>query len=247
MTFQEAQEIFSSGKRREHLKFFQKIAAVFPNIPLYLLVKRLKETYHVKRNSAPWTKEEIDQLEDLIKIHGNNAELLSTLMNRSPKNINDFIFNHKSAKKAAARWTKEEDELLAKVMAKEKKNAAGRVSFLAAEPFFPERSQKQIYARYYNIRHRIQPDGTLVENRAATPVEELEYLKSLLKQVNDHDLIEESQLDYAKERGFIKPTFYLNSRANIKGFEKMNIRDILTELIRRQEKIVESRRQEGLL
>ncbi|KAL7308673.1 hypothetical protein PS15m_011848 [Mucor circinelloides] len=247
MTFQEAQEIFSSGKRREHLKFFQKIAAVFPNIPLYLLVKRLKETYHVKRNSAPWTKEEIEQLENLIKIHGNNAELLSTLMNRSPKNINDFIFNHKSAKKAAARWTKEEDELLAKVMAKEKKNAAGRVSFLAAEPFFPERSQKQIYARYYNIRHRIQPDGTLVENRTATPVEELEYLKSLLKQVNDHDLIEESQLDYAKERGFIKPTFYLNSRANIKGFEKMSIRDILTELIRRQEKIVESRRQEGLL
>ncbi|KAF1796668.1 hypothetical protein FB192DRAFT_1403136 [Mucor lusitanicus] len=246
MTFHEAQEIFSSGRRKEHIKFFQKIAAVFPNIPLYLLAKRLKETYHVKRNSAPWTKEEIEQLEGLIKIHGNNAELLSTLMNRSPKNINDFIFNHKSAKKPAARWTVEEDELLAKVMAKEKKNAAGRVSFLAAEPFFPDRSQKQIYARYYNIRHRIQPDGTLVKNRPATAVEELEYLKRLLKQVNDHDLIEESQLDYAKERGFVKPGFYLNSRANIKGFETMPIKDILTELIRRQEKIVKSRSEEGL-
>ncbi|GAN04437.1 hypothetical protein MAM1_0063d03897 [Mucor ambiguus] len=247
MTFHEAQEIFSSGRRKEHIKFFQKIAAVFPNIPLYLLVKRLKETYHIKRNSAPWSKEEIKQLEGLLKIHGNNAELLSTMMNRSPKNINDFIFNHKSTKMASAKWTPEEDELLAKVMAKQKKNAAGRVSFLAAEPFFPDRSQKQIYARYYNIRHRIQPDGTLVAARPATAVEELEYLKRLLEQVNDYGLIEESQLDYAKERGFVKPSFYLNSRANIKGFEKMPIKDILTELIRRQERIVESRIQEGTL
>lgn len=178
MTFHEAQEIFSSGKRKQHLRFFQKIAAAFPNVPLYLLVKRLKETYHIKRNSSPWTKEEIKTLEELLKIHGNNAELLSTMMDRSPKNINDFIFNHKSAKKASKRWTKEEDELLAKVMAKEEKNAAGRVSFLSAEPFFQgERSQKQIYARYYNIRHRIQPDGTLVDNRPATPIEELDYLK----------------------------------------------------------------------
>lgn len=203
MTFHQAQEIFSSGRRKEHMRFFQQIAAVFPNIPLYLLAKRLKETYHVKRNSAPWSKEEIEKLEGLLKIHGNNAELLSTMLDRSPKNINDFIFNHKSAKKATARWTKEEDELLARVMGTQKKNSAGRVSFLAAEPFFPERSQKQIYARYYNIRHRIQPDGTLLDSRPATPTEELEYLKGLLKQVDDHDLIEESQLDYAKGRGFV--------------------------------------------
>ncbi|KAL9542590.1 hypothetical protein MBANPS3_008535 [Mucor bainieri] len=247
MTFQEAREIFSSNRRGDHIKFFQKIAAVFPNIPLYLLVKRLKETYHIKRNSAPWSKEEIKQLENLIEIHGHNAEMLSTFMNRSPKNINDFIFNHKSAKKASAKWTKEEDELLAKVMAKAKKNGAGRVSFLEAEPFFPDRSQKQIYARYYNIRHRIQPDGTLVDARPATPVEELDYLKKLLQQVDEHGLIEESQLDFAKERGFVKPSFYLNSRANIKGFEKMPIKDILTELIHRQERIVESRREEGTL
>ncbi|KAI8642349.1 hypothetical protein BD408DRAFT_183135 [Parasitella parasitica] len=247
LSFNEAQEIFS-GKRKQHLRFFQKIAAIFPNIPLYLLAKRLKETYHIKRNSTPWSKAEIEMLEGLIEIHGNNAELLSTLMDRSPKNISDFIFNHKSSTKTGNKWSQEEDELLAKSMAQENKNNSGRVSFLNVEPLFKgERSQKQIYARYYYIRHRIQPDGTLVPNRLATPIEELEYLKNLLNQVNDHDLEEESQLDFAKNRGFVKPNFYLNSRTNVKGFEKMCIKDILKELISRQELIVKSRRGEGLL
>ncbi|CEP07063.1 hypothetical protein [Parasitella parasitica] len=244
LTFQEAREIFS-GKRKEHLRFFQKIAAVFPNIPLYLLAKRLKETYHIKRNSAPWTKAEIEKLEGLIEIHGNNAELLSTMMDRSPKNINDFIFNHKRSRKASKKWTREEDELLARSMSQEKKNSSGRVSFLKVEPLFKgERSQKQIYARYYNIRHRIQPDGTLAPSRPATSTEELEYLRNLLKQVNDHDLVEESQLDFAKDRGFVKPSFYLNSRTNVKGFEKMPIKDILKELIKRHELIAKSHRGE---
>jgi hypothetical protein len=52
------------------------------------------------------------------------------------------------------------------------------MSFLSIEPLFKgERSQRQIYARYYLIRHRIRPDGTLEGKRKATPYEELKYLK----------------------------------------------------------------------
>jgi hypothetical protein len=75
------------------------------------------------------------------------------------------------------RWSKAEDEMLAKAVAKYKKDDA-RMSFAAIEPLFNgTRTQKQIHARYYNMRHLIQPDGTLVEERKATPYEELKYLK----------------------------------------------------------------------
>jgi hypothetical protein len=52
------------------------------------------------------------------------------------------------------------------------------MSFSSIEPLFEgERSQRQIYARYYLIKHRIRPDGTLEDKRRATPYEELKYLK----------------------------------------------------------------------
>lgn len=75
------------------------------------------------------------------------------------------------------RWSKEEDALLAKAAAKYKKDDE-RMNFAAIEPLFKgTRTQKQIHARYYNLKHRIQPDGTLAEVRKANPYEELKYLK----------------------------------------------------------------------
>jgi uncharacterized protein (DUF2461 family) len=63
MTFEEAQEIFSSSHRKEHLRFFQKIGKAFPDISLHMLAKQCKEMYHIKRNNSPWTQEEIDKLD----------------------------------------------------------------------------------------------------------------------------------------------------------------------------------------
>ncbi|KAI7904005.1 uncharacterized protein BX663DRAFT_506084 [Cokeromyces recurvatus] len=249
ISFSEACEIFSSSHRKEYLRFFQKIGKAFPNRSLASIAKQCKEMYHTKRNNAPWTPEEIKKLEELLKIHGNNAVLLSEYMDRSPKNINDFLFGHGHAtKKLAKRWSREEDELLAKAVVNKKNVQDGKVSFLSIVPLFKgERSQKQIYARYYTIRHLIQPDGTLAKSRNATPYEELRYLKSLLQQVEKHNLIEESQLDFTKDRGFVHRLFYVKNRANIKGFEKMKIKDILTILIEKQNKIIQSRKEEGLL
>jgi hypothetical protein len=86
-----------------------------------------------------------------------------------------------------------------------------------------------------------------------------------MAQVDLHNLIEESQLDFAKGRGYVYPQFYLNSRANIKGFEKMKIKgkkvtnrdlshyllkpilDILQKLISRQNEVIKFRKDEGLL
>ncbi|KAI9483156.1 MAG: hypothetical protein EXX96DRAFT_132033 [Benjaminiella poitrasii] len=249
ISFSEAQELFSGSHRKEHLRFFQKIGKAFPDRSLASIAKQCKEMYHTKRNNTPWTPEEIKKLDGLIKIHGNNAELLSQYMNRSPKNINDFIFGHaQKSKKFAKRWTREEDEMLAKAIAKEKKEHGERMSFLSIVPIFKgERSQKQIYSRYYSIRHLIQPDGTLIKERKATLYEELRYLKTLLRQAEDLNLTEESQLDFSKDRGFVNKHFYLKNRAKINGFEKMKIKDILKILIEKQTKVIQSRKEEGLL
>lgn len=48
-----------------------------------------------------------------------------------------------------------------------------------------------------------------------------------MAQVDQHNLVEESQLDFAKDRGYVYAQFYLYSRANIQGFEKMKIKGIL--------------------
>lgn len=79
---------------------------------------------------------------------------------------------------ASKKWTKEEDELLAKAIATERKKNPERISYRNIEPLFKgQRSQLQIYGRAGHIGHRVQADGTLLENRKATPEEELQYLQ----------------------------------------------------------------------
>ncbi|KAI8970292.1 hypothetical protein BDF20DRAFT_116263 [Mycotypha africana] len=234
ITFEEAQDIFSTSSKG-HLRLFQRIGKIFPDMPLYRLVKLLKEMYHVKRNAAPWTPEEIQELDMLIGIHGFNTRILSKYMDRSPKNISDFYFRRKinESTKPLKRWTQEEDEKLARLIATKASRhpKTGRIEIDSIVPEFNgERSKKQIYSRYYRIQHRIRKDGSLIENREATPYEELAYLKSLLDQVEKHNLIEESQLDFQKHRGFVNQTFYLRRRATIEGFEKKKVKGKLFSL-----------------
>jgi hypothetical protein len=86
-----------------------------------------------------------------------------------------------------------------------------------------------------------------------------------MAQVEQYNLIEESQLDFTKDRGYVSADFYLKTRINIRGFEKMKIKgkpleydqsietftdtlsDLLQKLIERQEKVIQSRKDEGLL
>ncbi|OBZ84878.1 hypothetical protein A0J61_07067 [Choanephora cucurbitarum] len=225
MTFAEAREIFSSSNRKPHIRFFQKIAKVFPNISLHMLAKVCKETYHEKRNNSPWQPEEIELLQELLKVHGPNTSILCQHLNRSPKNITDCLFSLRNVSKNNKRWSKEEDEKLAKIIAEGKQKTGERPTFPSIVPMFNgERTQKQIYQRYHHIQHRIMPDGTLLPDRKPTAQEELEYLEKLMEQVREHDLVEESQLDLSKEKGFVKRSFYLRSRAQIPGFETMKVK-----------------------
>ncbi|KAI8369966.1 hypothetical protein BD560DRAFT_397207 [Blakeslea trispora] len=242
MTFSEAREIFSSSNRKPHIRFFQKIAKVFPNISLHMLAKVCKETYHEKRNNAPWTPEEMDKLQELLKIHGPNTAVLCQHLDRSPKNITDCIFRLRNvSKNKDKRWSKEEDEKLAKIIAESIRKTGERPTFPSVVPAFNgERTQKQIYQRYHHIQHRIMPDGTLLPDRKPTAKEELDYLEKLMEQVREHDLVEESQLDLSKQKGFVKRSFYLKSRAQIPGFETMEVKDVLNELIQRQKAKIEA-------
>lgn len=80
----------------------------------------------------------------------------------------------------------------------------GKISFDTIVPLFKgTRTQRQIHTRYRSLSNRIQPDGTLAEKRKATLYEELRYLKDLLAQVRQHRLVEESQVDFVKNRGFV--------------------------------------------
>ncbi|KAG2234770.1 hypothetical protein INT48_000119 [Thamnidium elegans] len=244
------------AKRRPYIRFFQKIAKVFPNMSLHALAKQCKMMYHTKRVSSPWTPEEIAKLKELIEEHGTSPTILSEYMERSPKNISDFMYNHMSTGKInSKRWTPEEDQIIAKAAAK---LAPGQsFSAKALVPLFEgTRTPKQIHRRYYSLRHLIKEDGTIEPKRKATLMEELDYLKGLLKQAEDLGLEEESQLDYSKNKGFVASSFYLKSRCTINGFEQMHIKgnyllflivEILDKLIKRQERIIESRRLEKLL
>ncbi|GAA5803888.1 hypothetical protein HPULCUR_009373 [Helicostylum pulchrum] len=244
LSFGEAREIFSSSKRRPHIRFFQKIAKVFPNMSLHALAKQCKMMYHVKRVSAPWTPGEIAKLKELIEEHGTSPTTLSEYMERSPKNISDFMYNHMSTD--SKRWEPEEDQIIAKAAAKLGPGQSFSATALVSE-FYGTRTPKQIHRRYYTLRHLIKEDGTIEPKRKATLSEELDYLKGLLKQAEDLGLEEESQLDYSKNKGFVASSFYLKSRCTINGFEKMHIKEILEKLIKRQERIIESRRHEKLL
>lgn len=76
------------------------------------------------------------------------------------------------------RWSKEEDEKLAKIIAESIRKTGERPTFPSVVPAFNgERTQKQIYQRYHHIQHRIMPDGTLLPDRKPTAKEELDYLE----------------------------------------------------------------------
>lgn len=83
----------------------------------------------------------------------------------------------KKIKKGNKRWSKEEEQILVKEACKFKADQK-RLDYSVIERIFAgTRTAKQIHARYYKIRHLIQPDGTLMESRKATLYEELKYLK----------------------------------------------------------------------
>ena len=78
------------------------------------------------------------------------------------------------------RWTKEDDELLAKVIAEQLAKEGKGVKIRFAEivtVFCGKKSLFQIQNRYKRIQHLIKPDGTLMKDRKATVLEELEYLE----------------------------------------------------------------------
>lgn len=99
------------------------------------------------------------------------------------KGNHDFFFNfnldvYTPSLVSRGRWTKEEDELLAKAVAKQLATGDGKLRAIDIEPLFnSKKTKEQIHNRYKRIRHRIKPDGTLMEDRKATVIEELEYLE----------------------------------------------------------------------
>ncbi|KAG2193858.1 hypothetical protein INT47_010003 [Mucor saturninus] len=225
ITFQGVQEIFTKDCRTEYIKFFQKIAKPFPNVSLNALARQCKNMYHQKKKNVPWTPEDVKQLEELLKVYGQSPIVISQHMDRSPKNISDYLYTHGATeRKSLQRWSNEEDILLAKEASKLDMTEKRLDYSPIVKAFDGTRTMKQIHARFYRLRHLIQPDGTLAEKRNATPYEELKYLKKLLAQVKEHKLVEESQLDYTKDRGFVDKSFYLSNRALIKGFETMKIK-----------------------
>ncbi|ORE03218.1 hypothetical protein BCV72DRAFT_296621 [Rhizopus microsporus var. microsporus] len=251
ISFQQVQEIFASDRPSAHLKFFQKIARPFPNISLKSLAMHCRDAYHPKRDNTPWTDEEVKKLNELVKVYGANPKKLSEYLNRTPLDISRYMNRNRAndiSKVSRGRWTKEDDELLAKAVAKQLATGDGKLRALDIEPLFnSKKTKEQIHNRYKRIRHRIKPDGTLMEDRKATVIEELEYLEKLKEQVVNNKLQEESQLNLLKDSGFVTAQFYYKRRARIPGFEKMKVLDILNILIDQQKRIVESRREEGLL
>ncbi|CAO3683714.1 unnamed protein product [Rhizopus microsporus] len=251
ISFQQVQEIFASDRPSAHLKFFQKIARPFPNVSLKSLAMHCRDAYHPKRDNTPWTGEEVKKLNELVKVYGANPKKLSEHLNRTPLDISRYMNRNRTndiSKVSRGRWTKEEDELLAKAVAKQLATGDGKLRAIDIEPLFnSKKTKEQIHNRYKRIRHRIKPDGTLMEDRKATVIEELEYLEKLKEQVVNNKLQEESQLNLLKDSGFVTAQFYYKRRARIPGFEKMKVLDILNILIEQQKRIVESRREEGLL
>ncbi|KAG0761104.1 hypothetical protein G6F24_007814 [Rhizopus arrhizus] len=253
ISFQEVQEIFSSSRPSKHLEFFRKIARPFPNIPLKALAVHCKEAYNPKRDKKSWTKEEVQRLNELVGIYGKDPKTLSKHLDRTALDISTYMSRHNKDEKTKVvrgRWTKEDDELLAKVIAEQLAKEGKGVKIRFAEivtVFCGKKSLFQIQNRYKRIQHLIKPDGTLMKDRKATVLEELEYLERLKEQAIKENLVEESQLNMFKHSGFVTSKFYYNQRAKIPGFEKMKLLDILNILIERQKRIVESRREEGLL
>ncbi|KAI9276558.1 hypothetical protein BY458DRAFT_505345 [Sporodiniella umbellata] len=251
ISFQEVQEIFASERPTTHKKFYQKIARVFPNVPIKSIVAHCRDSYHPNRNNKEWTKEDVSRLNQLVEFHGRNARLIAKDMNRMTSDVQTYMSKHlKDDKKKnnKSRWTKEEDEVLAKGITELKAKNGESFQIASLERLFNgEKSRFQLQNRYKRIKHLIQPDGSLLSNRKANVLEELEFLERLKEQVVEEKLVEESQLNFSKYCGFAKPTFYYQRRATIPGFEKMKVIDILNTLIKKQKIIVDSRRSEGLL
>ncbi|CEG63921.1 hypothetical protein RMATCC62417_00987 [Rhizopus microsporus] len=227
ISFQQVQEIFASDRPSAHLKFFQKIARPFPNVSLKSLAMHCRDAYHPKRDNTPWTDEEVKKLNELVKVYGANPKKLSEHLNRTPLDISRYMNRNRTndiSKVSRGRWTKEDDELLAKAVAKQLATGDGKLRALDIEPLFnSKKTKEQIHNRYKRIRHRIKPDGTLMEDRKATVIEELEYLEKLKEQVVNNKLQEESQLNLLKDSGFVTAQFYYKRRARIPGFEKMKV------------------------
>ncbi|KAG1435942.1 hypothetical protein G6F56_013768 [Rhizopus delemar] len=75
------------------------------------------------------------------------------------------------------RWKKEEDEILAKGVSELISNGKKFQGSALERLFNGTKKRSQIESRYKRIKHLIQPDGTLMNERKPTVLEELEFLE----------------------------------------------------------------------
>ncbi|KAK1783253.1 hypothetical protein QBC45DRAFT_316661 [Copromyces sp. CBS 386.78] len=90
-----------------------------PNRPRRKLVNYCRQNFHNFPARGSWTKEQDEQLESMLKIHGQKWTLIGGLINRFPDDVRDRYRNYLACggKNRKDYWSEEEEERFLKVVA----------------------------------------------------------------------------------------------------------------------------------
>ncbi|KAK3951632.1 hypothetical protein QBC32DRAFT_370999 [Pseudoneurospora amorphoporcata] len=104
------------AKNRELWGF---IVDACPNRPRRKLVNYCRQNFHNFPARGSWTKEQDEELESMLKIHGQKWTLIGGLINRFPDDVRDRYRNYLACggKNRKDYWSEEEEERFLKVVA----------------------------------------------------------------------------------------------------------------------------------
>ncbi|KAK3400598.1 hypothetical protein B0T20DRAFT_149239 [Sordaria brevicollis] len=105
-------------KEAKYRELWDLIVNACPSRPRRKLVQYCRQNFHNFAARGSWTKEQDEQLESMLKIHGQKWTLIGGLINRFPDDVRDRYRNYLACggKNRKDYWSEEEEERFVKVV-----------------------------------------------------------------------------------------------------------------------------------
>ncbi|CAO3633037.1 unnamed protein product [Cunninghamella blakesleeana] len=224
----------------EHRLLWRKIAKIFPNKPLSIIVDYCKLTYNKHRyKNKNFTKEDDEQLIEYVKVYGKDFTRIQELMDRGKK---ELMERYRTLVKAAEKlksqdlpskktWTSDDIEKLYNLVNESQKKGWQSWSHIASQ--LDNKSTGVVCRSMWQKRN---------DSKYLSIDDKLNLILALKKQgcksemdFNMNKISDELGIPHKKLKAL-----YLKTRSTIIGYEKMAVSEILTQLEQRFKKMKES-------
>ncbi|KAF7728134.1 RNA polymerase I enhancer binding protein [Apophysomyces ossiformis] len=247
MSLETFRETILAEKPGKHIEFWWKVAKVFPDRALYPIIRHAMKAYSHSNYLGRWSEEEDQQLLNLVELHGSNFKEIAKHIDRHPAacEARHRVLKRKTSK-VGKRWTKEEvDKLIATVEEYQAQHGPDiSYDYVSIKGFDSERSSMQCRRKWEAIATVYKKDSTFGKSKQKV---DLKTQLQLLERIQKGGWENECEIRFSKlqDDEFYLPgskcrSQYYMLRNTVPSFEKMKLKDVLSYLIERRRKMLES-------